>query len=151
MTIYIYIYIYYVVLSISFQNLLYRRLKLLSTLENSVRYCYKMKRSFFKATVVSILIYRCTTRTLTKRLEKKLDGNYTRMQRAILKKSWRQHPTRHQLDCHLPPIAKSIQVRWTRHTGHCRKSRCEHISDVLLWAPTYGRAKAGRPARAYIQ
>ena len=24
-------------------------------------------------------------------------------------------------------------------------------SDVLLWTPTYGRAKAGRPARTYIQ
>ena len=27
----------------------------------------------------------------------------------------------------------------------------ELISDVLLWTPTYGRAKAGRPARTYIQ
>ena len=39
-----------------------------------------MKRSFFQAVVVSILLYGCTTWTLTKRLEKKLDGNYTRMQ-----------------------------------------------------------------------
>ena len=46
-----------------------------------------MKRSFFQAAVVSILLYRCTTLTLTKRLEKKLDGNYTRMLRAILNKS----------------------------------------------------------------
>ena len=38
----------------------------------------KMKRSFFQAAVVSILLYGCTTWTLTKRLEKKLDGNYTR-------------------------------------------------------------------------
>ena len=30
-------------------------------------------------------------------------------------------------------------------------SRDELISDVLLWTPTYGRAKAGRPARTYIQ
>ena len=29
--------------------------------------------------------------------------------------------------------------------------RDELISDVLLWTPTYGRAKAGRPARTYIQ
>ena len=57
----------------------------------------KMKRSFFQATVVSILLYGCTTWTLTKRLEKKLDGYYTRMLRVILNKSWRQHPTRHQL------------------------------------------------------
>ena len=46
----------------------------------------KMKRSFFQAAVISILLYGCTTWTLTKRLEK-LDGNYTRMLRAILNKS----------------------------------------------------------------
>ena len=49
----------------------------------------KMKRSFFQAAVTSILLYGCTTLTLTKRLEKKLDGNYTRILRAILNKSWR--------------------------------------------------------------
>ena len=48
----------------------------------------KMKRSFFEAVVVSILLYGYTTWTLTKWLEKKLDGNYTRMLRAILNKSW---------------------------------------------------------------
>ena len=111
----------------------------------------KMKRSFFQAAVTSILLYGCTTWTLTKRLEKKLDGNYTRILRAILNKSWRQHPTRHQLYGHLPPITKTIQVRRARHAGHCWRSRDELISDVLLWTPTHGRAKAGRPARTYIQ
>ena len=46
-----------------------------------------MKRSCFQAAVVSILLYGCTTWTLTKRLEKKLDGNYSRMLRAVLNKS----------------------------------------------------------------
>ena len=107
--------------------------------------------SFFQAAVVSILLYECTIWTVTKRLEKKLDGNYTKMLRAILNKSWQQHPTRHQLYGHLPPITKTIQVRRTRHAGHCWRSRGELISDVLLWTPTYGRAKAGRPARTYIK
>ena len=111
----------------------------------------KMKRSFLQAAVASILLYGCTTWTLTKRLEKKLDSNYTRMLRAILNNSWRQHPTRHQLYGHLPPITKTIQVRRTRHAGHCWRSRDELISDVLLWTPTHGRAKAGRPARTDIQ
>ena len=71
----------------------------------------KMKRSFFQAAVVSILLYGCTTWSLTKRRKKKLDGNYTRMLRAILNKSWHQHPTRQQLYGHLPPITKTIQVR----------------------------------------
>ena len=73
-----------------------------------------MKRSFFQAVVTSILLYGCTTWTLKKRLVKKLDGNYSRMLRAILNKSWRQHSTRHQLYGYLPPITKTIQVRRTR-------------------------------------
>ena len=51
----------------------------------------------------------------------------------------------------LAPITKTIQVRRTRHAGHCWRSKGELISDVLLWTPTYGCAKAGRPARTYIQ
>ena len=45
----------------------------------------------------------------------------------------------------------ALWVRRTRHAGHCWRSRDELISDVLLWTPSYGRAKAGRPARRYIQ
>ena len=110
-----------------------------------------MKRSFFQAAVVLIPLYGCTTWTLTKRLEKKLDGNYTKMLRAILNKSWWQHPTKHQLYGHLPPITKTIQVRRTRPAGHYWRSRDELISDVLLWTSTFGRAKAGWPAQTYIQ
>ena len=73
------------------------------------------------------------------------------MLRAIFNKSWRQHPTRHQLYGHLPLITKTIQVRRARHAGHCWRSRDELIRDVLLWTPTHGRAKAVRPARTYIQ
>ena len=65
----------------------------------------------------------------------------------FLNKSWQQHLTKHQLYGHLPPITKTIQVRRTRHTGHCWRSRDKLISDVLLWTPTYGLAKAGRPAQ----
>ena len=73
------------------------------------------------------------------------------MLKAILNKYWRQHPTRHQLYGHLRPITKTIQVRPTRHTGHCWRSKDELISDVLPWTPAYGQAKAGRPARTYVQ
>ena len=76
---------------------------------------------------------------------------YTTMLRAVLNKSWRQHPTRLQLYGHLPPITKTIQVRRTRHAGHCWRSKDELISDVLLWTPTHGCASVGRPARTYIQ
>ena len=69
----------------------------------------------------------------------------------LLNKSWRQHPTRRQLYSHLLPNPKTIKVRWTRHAGHCWRNRDELIRDVLQWTPTYGWAKAGRPAWTYIQ
>ena len=111
----------------------------------------KMKCSFYQAAVVSILLYGYTTWTLTKRLEKKLDGNYTRMLRAILNKSRRQHP--HKAPTIRPSSShhESIQDWRTRHARHCWRSRDELISDVLQWTPTYGRAKAGQPDRTYIQ
>ena len=111
----------------------------------------KMKHSFFQAAVMSILLYGCTTWSLTKRMEKKLACSYTKMLQAILNKSQRQHATKQQLYGHLPPITKTIKVRQTRHAGHCWRSRDEHISDVLLQTLSYGREKAGRPARTYIQ
>ena len=110
-----------------------------------------MKCSFFQAVIMSILLYGCTTWTLTKQLEKKFDGIYTRMLRAILNRSWRQHPTKQQLYGHLPPITKTIQIRRTRHAGHCWRSRDKLINDVLLWTSSHGRAKAERPAQTYIQ
>ena len=111
----------------------------------------KIKRSFFQAAVVSILLYGCTTWMLTKCIEKKYDDNYTRMLRAILNQSWRQHPTKQQLYSHLPPITKTIKVRRTRHAGHYWGSKDELISDLLLWIPSHERAKVGWSARTYIQ
>ena len=73
------------------------------------------------------------------------------MLRAILNKSWQQHPTRHQLYGHQPPMTKTIQTRRTRHAGHCWRSKDELVSDVLLWTPAYGQSNAGRLARTYIQ
>ena len=82
----------------------------------------------------SIIYFNITTWTLTKRMEKKLDGNYTRMLRAILNKSRRQHPTKQQLYGHLPPITKTIKVRRTRHAGHCWRNKDELISGPLHMA-----------------
>ena len=94
----------------------------------------KTKRSFFQAAVVSILLYGCTTWTLTKRMEKKLDSNYTRMLQAILNKSWRQHPTKLQLYGHLPPITKTIHVRRTRHAEHCwRTHKWRTPVEPITW------------------
>ena len=61
--------------------------------------------------------------------------------------------TPHKAPTIRPPAShhKTIQVRRTRHAEHCWRSKDELISDVLLWIPAYGQAKAGRPARTCIQ
>ena len=70
---------------------------------------------------------------------------------AILNKSWRQHPTRHQLYGLLPPITKTIQVRWTRHAGHCWRSRDELKNDVLLWTPHMAGQKYEHTFSSYVR
>ena len=91
-----------------------------------------MKCSLFQAAVVSILVYGCTTWTLTKRMEKKLDGNYTWMLRAILNETGRQHLTKQLLYGNQQPITETIKIMRTRHGGHCWRSKDELISDVLV-------------------
>ena len=104
-----------------------------------------MKRSFFRAAVVSVLIYGYTTWTLTKRMEKKLDGNYTRILRAILNKSWKQHPTKQQLYADEPNIqdiavevGRSSQLMYICGSLHMNAQRQDvqleptHNSSVLI-------------------
>ena len=82
---------------------------------------------FFQAAVVSILRYRCTTRTLTKRIEKKLDGNCTIILRAILNKSWKQHPKKQKMYDHRLPSLKPLK----KDEPDMRDTAGE-ISDVYL-------------------
>ena len=72
--IYIYIYIYIYVYKLQHTHKL--------TMGNS-DFPVKIKRNFFQASAVSILEY---SRVKTKRLKKNLNGNYSRMLCAVLKK-----------------------------------------------------------------
>ena len=87
----------------------------------------------------------------TNRIGKNLDGSCTRILQALLNKSWKQHPTKQQLYGHLPLISKTIQVRQTRHAGHCWRSKNETICNVLLSTLSHGCANVGRPRRIYLQ
>ena len=106
-------------------------------------------KSKLKGAVVSILLYGCTTsgETAGEEARRQLHKNVAINIEQVLAATPYKAPTIRPL----PPITKTILVRRTRHAGHCWRSRDELISDVLLWTPTYGREKAGQPARTYIQ
>ena len=89
----------------------------------------KMKRSFFQAAVISILLYEWTTWMLTEHMEKKLDSNYTRMLQAILNKSRRQCSTKQQQYGHLPPITKNNP----RKTNQTWGTQLEKLGQTHKW------------------
>ena len=109
-----------------------------------------LKREFFGATVESVLLYGSSTWTLTEEMEKRLNGTYTRMLRAILNISWKQHPTRQRLYGDLPLVCTTIKHRRMTFAGHCWRSKDEIVSDLLLWAPKHGYTKTGKPHKTYI-
>ena len=100
-------------------------------------------QNFFQAVATSILLYKCTTWMLTKHIEKRLDGDYTRMLHAILNKSWKQRNTKPK------PITYHF-TNHTRHAGNCWRSNDEHISGVIPWTHTQGLYWVGRLAKTYI-
>ena len=57
----------------------------------------KIKWNFFQAATVSIVLDGKNTWMLTKHMDIKLEDYYTRMQRVVLNKSWKQPPTKQQL------------------------------------------------------
>ena len=77
--------------------------------------------------------------------------SFTNIEHSLFNKSWKQDPIKHQLYVHQQLISRIIQIKWTRHAGHCWRSKDELISDILLWTPSHGRASVGWPARTYLQ
>lgn len=88
--------------------------------------------------------------TLTKSLESKLDGVYTRLLGNIVNISWRQHPTKlHFYGC-IPDISTILRERRVRFAGHCWRIKQGLASDSLLLTPSHGARRFGRLAITYI-
>ena len=67
-------------------NIRFAKYRLLLTTYRSLgNLSHKIKRKIFQAVAASVILYGCTTRIMTKRTEKKLDGNC--VLRAVLDKS----------------------------------------------------------------
>ena len=82
-------------------------------------------------------------------MKKKLDGNYTR--NAVSNIEQVLEATPHETAAVQPPPTHHKQLSKLDNAGHCCKNGDKLISDIFLWTPSHGRAKAGQPARTYIQ
>ena len=104
----------------------------------------------FIATVESVLLYGSETWSLTKSLEKRLNGCYTRRLRMCLSISWKQKLTNEQLYQELSPAAKKVAERRMRLAGHCIRRPELTASSLVLWQTTMGKASRDRLAITYI-
>ena len=104
----------------------------------------RTKINIFKSVVESILLYGCESWTLTDNLSKSVDGNYTRLLRAVLNISWNSHTTNQELYGELPRITSVIRNRRLALAGHVMRHD-EIAAKVLLWKPEEKR-RVGRPS-----
>ena len=109
-----------------------------------------LKIRFFRATVESILLYGSECWSLSSSSRKSLDGAYTRMLRTILNINWRDHVPNVTLYGDLPRLTDRIAWRRLGIAGHCYRHRELPASQLVLWEPTHGRRKPGRPPTTFL-
>ena len=109
-----------------------------------------MKIKLFQSLVLSILLYGAETWTLTKTLQKKLDGVFTRMLRKALGLTWRDMVPNIELYGNIPTLSSELRQRRLRFAGHCRRRQDELCSRMLMWQPQHGKRRRGAPTRTYL-
>ena len=110
-----------------------------------------LKRETFTALVESILLYGCTSWTLTKSQQKNLDGTYTNMLCKVMNVTWKAKIRNEDLYGPLPKVSEKVRAQRLQHNGHCYRHRKEEVArDVLLWVPSHGSWKVGRPQHNYV-
>ena len=109
-----------------------------------------LKIRFFRAMVESILLYGSECWSLNSSSRKSLDGTYTRMLRTVLNINWRDHVPNVTLYGDLPRLTDRIAWRRLGIAGHCYRHRELPASQLVLWEPTHGRRKPGRPPTTFL-
>ena len=111
----------------------------------------ELKIHLFVACVESVLLYGCETWTLTKDQERSLNGTYTRILRMALNKNQYLLKMRNWELCRgLPILSTKIAERRLRHAGHALRHPELTLHSVLLWEPSHGKTKRGRPKLTFV-
>ena len=95
------------------------------------------------ATVEPTLLYGSETYTLSRKLEKGLDGAYTRLLMLAQSLCWKRNPTISEIYNQLPRVSCLVKSRRVQFAGHCDRADGEVISALLLWRQDYGQRSRG--------
>ena len=102
------------------------------------------KINVFRQTAEWILLYGSDSWTMTKTLERFLDGKYTKMLRVVCNVPPTTRISNKDLYGNIPPISTTIRKRRLALAGHVAR-REEPASQLLMWSPDSKR-KTGRPS-----
>ena len=95
-------------------------------------------------------MYGSNTWTLTKSMEKFLDGCYTRMLHMVLNISWRQHITNKELYGDLPKLSETIREARLRIAGQCVRHPEDEACKAVLWQAARWTANRGKRHFTFI-
>jgi sorting nexin-29 len=115
---------------------------------------HNMKIRVFISCVESVLLYAAETWTLTKTLEKRLDGAYTRLLRYALNISWKDKITNTVVYKGVSPVSTRLRERRLTFAGHCFRagqSAPQPIMDLILWRYKGNLSRGAANKRTYVK
>ena len=86
-----------------------------------------------------MLLYGGKTWTLTKSLEKSINGTCTRLLKTVFNVSWSDHLTNRKFYDNLPKVTEKIRERRLKLAGNCVRHSEEVASNLFLWKPSHGK------------
>ena len=101
----------------------------------------RIKIEIFRATIEPILLYGSETWTLSRKLEKRLDGTYTRLLMRAQNISWGRHASVSDIYGNLLRVSALVRSRRVQFAGHCFRAKSETISSLLLWKSSSDKAR----------
>ena len=97
-----------------------------------------IKVGLFQATVETVLLYGAEAWTMTKGLDRALDGTYTRLLRYALGIRWQDHQTNDQVYQNIQPVSERLRARRLKFVGHCARMSSyapQPVCQLLMWEP----------------
>jgi hypothetical protein len=108
------------------------------------------KHKVFVACVESVLLYGSETWAMTKKLELKINGTYSKLLRRAYRVKWYHFISNANLFGKGKSASEKIKSRRLKLAGHCVRHP-EVVANLdVLWLPNHGKRKVGRPKRNLI-
>ena len=109
----------------------------------------KMKVRLFQATIETVLLYGALAWTLTKGLERELDGTYTWLLRYALGIKWQDHQTNAQVYRSIQPVRDRLRSKRLKFAGHCTHMNSyapQPVCQLVIWEPK-AKTRHGKGAK----